>query len=471
MPINKLSLVALLMVISHALAGTTDEWKSRTIYQVLTDRFARGNGDSSPCQNLSNYCGGNYRGLINNLDYIANLGFDALWITPIIDNVDGGYHGYWARNWYDVNHNFGSKDDLKELVKACHDRGIWIMVDIVVNHVGPVGTDYSSIYPFNSPDHYHSYCMIDGGDFDGHNQWKVENCRLAGLPDLNQSNEWVRKELLDWVAYIRDEYNIDGFRLDTACEVEKSFWDELSNRAGIYIVGEVFSGNVGYVADYQNHLPGLLNYPMYFTLKDVFKGGQSMYNIKNRLDNDLTQFRDMDALGIFVDNHDNARFLNNDGRHNRFRSALVFSFFFRGISIMYYGSEQGYGGGNDPNNREQLWTNLDQGSSLYKFVQAAVNARKRNQVWNHPQLERWVDDNFYAFARGNLFIATTNNEGNQRRDIPVTWGDGTRLCNIFNGGDCLYVSYGKLNVSLDNAEPKVYEIVNGGNMKTKGEIL
>ena len=444
-------------------AGTTNEWKSRTIYQVLTDRFARSDNSNGSCDNLSGYCGGTYRGIINHLDYIQNMGFDAIWISPIVDNMDGGYHGYWARNWYSVNNHFGSEDDLKNFVDECHKRGIWVMVDIVMNHVAPVGTDYSSIYPFNSPDHYHSYCDIDDGDFNGGNQWKVENCRLAGLPDLNQGNQWVRNQLLDWISFIKDKYHIDGFRLDTACEVEKSFWDELTNRAGTYIVGEVFSGNTGYVADYQNHLPGLLNYPMYFTIKDVFKNSQSMFNIKNRLENDLSQFRDIDALGMFVDNHDNARFLNNDGRHNRFQSALTLGLFFRGISIVYYGSEQGFGGGNDPGNREPLWTNLDQGSDLYKFMQRAVGARKRNQVWNHPQEEKWVDDNFYAFARGNVLVTLTNNEGDQNRNIPVSWGEGTRLCNVLGDNDCVNVSGGKLNITLGNALPKVYEVQGSWN--------
>ena len=63
------------------------------------------------------------------------MGFDAIWITPVVDNYDGGYHGYWARNMYDVNHNFGSADDLKALVNACHSRDIWVMVDVVANHV------------------------------------------------------------------------------------------------------------------------------------------------------------------------------------------------------------------------------------------------------------------------------------------------------------------------------------------------
>lgn len=63
------------------------------------------------------------------------MGFDAIWITPVVDNYDGGYHGYWARNMYGTNSNFGSSEDLKRLVNICHSKDIWVMVDIVANHV------------------------------------------------------------------------------------------------------------------------------------------------------------------------------------------------------------------------------------------------------------------------------------------------------------------------------------------------
>ena len=195
-----------LIMLNFIYCGSTEEWKSRTIYQVLTDRFAREDGSTAPCQNLGNYCGGTYRGLINNLDYIQNMGFDAIWISPIVDNTDGGYHGYWARNWNKLNSNFGSDEDFFYFVSECHNRGIWVMVDIVMNHIGPVGTDYSSIYPFNSPDHYHNYCVIQDSDFNGGNQWNVEHCRLAGLPDLNQENPFVREQLLQWVENIKNTY-------------------------------------------------------------------------------------------------------------------------------------------------------------------------------------------------------------------------------------------------------------------------
>jgi alpha-amylase len=92
------------------------------------------------------------------LDYIKDLGFDAIWISPIVDNYDNGYHGYWARKIYEVNSHFGTKDDLKRLVTECHKRDIWVMVDVVGNHMGNTDTYYGNNAPFTSTDHYHSYC-------------------------------------------------------------------------------------------------------------------------------------------------------------------------------------------------------------------------------------------------------------------------------------------------------------------------
>ncbi len=168
------------MMLAAVQAGDTAAWKQRSVYQVLTDRFARGDGSTSACSNLSNYCGGNYQGMINELDYIKNMGFDAIWISPIVDNLDGGYHGYWARNWENVNANFGSASDLKALVDAAHAKDMWVMVDVVANHSAPIGDDFNQLYPLNKAEHYHSDCDINWND-----QWSVENCRLAGLPDLN----------------------------------------------------------------------------------------------------------------------------------------------------------------------------------------------------------------------------------------------------------------------------------------------
>lgn len=120
-------------------------------------------------------------------------------------------------------------------------------------------------------------------------------------------------------------------------------------------MGECFNGDPAYVGPYQQHVTGLFNYPMYYTIKDVYGGGKSMYGIKNRYEQEAPHFQDMDALGVFVDNHDNARFLNQYNNQVGFKSALTFALTSTGIPFYYYGSEQAYAGGNDPQNRESLW--------------------------------------------------------------------------------------------------------------------
>lgn len=249
------------------------------------------------------------------------------------------------------------------------------MVDVVANHVGPVGNDFSQIYPLNQASHYHSNCDIN----DWNNQWQVENCRLAGLPDINQSNSYVRQYLKDWIKNLVQKYGFDGIRIDTIPEVPKDFWSEFGQSAGVFQMGECFNGNDNYVGDYQNHVSGLFNYPMYYTIRDVWAYGKSMKNIATRWSSNKA-FKDIDALGIFVDNHDNNRFLNVKNNKVLFKSALTFALTARGIPFFYYGSEQGFAGGADPNNREPMWNNLDKTSDLYVYIKTLNKARKAESV-------------------------------------------------------------------------------------------
>jgi len=171
--LHRLIFFTLVFVLLNKIASKTkEEWKTRSIYQLLTDRFARTNADTSGCD-LSNYCGGTFKGIMNNLDYIQDMGFNAIWISPILENTANAYHGYHMKNLYNINPFFGSEQDFIDLVNECHKRDIWMMVDIVANHVGLVGTDFKQIYPFNDASHYHDYCVISGDDF-AHNQYRVE---------------------------------------------------------------------------------------------------------------------------------------------------------------------------------------------------------------------------------------------------------------------------------------------------------
>lgn len=443
-----------LLLVAMVSSADVNGWKSRTIYQLLTDRFWRSNGDTQSGCDLSQYCGGDWEGVRQQLSYIKDLGFDAIWISPVVDNQEPGYHGYWFRNWEKVNYHFGDEESLKRMVDTAHSMGIWVMVDVVANHVAPVGDDFSSIYPFNQGYHYHPSCPIN----DWNNQWQVEHCRLAGLPDLDQAQPYVRQYLKDWIKNHVQKFGFDGIRIDTVPHVEKSFWGEYAQYAGVYTIGEVFNGNDGYLGDYQNYLDALLNYGMYFTIKDVFGSGQSMYNIANRWASVSRNYKNPDVLGLFFDNHDNPRFLYNYPDWRSLKSAMAFTLTARGIPIFYYGSEQGFAGGNDPNNREPLWRAMNKGSDLYKFVQTINRARQAQGSASQPFAEKWVDDNLYAYTRGKLFVALTNRLNQQvHADVPNTgFNEGQTLCNIFYPTDCVKIVGGKLPVYLSNGEAKIF---------------
>lgn len=205
-----------------AQAATPDEWRSRSIYQVITDRFWRpDNSTTSDCDvTQKDYCGGTWKGIEYRLDYITTLGADAIWISPVTQNVPGAYHGYSQTNLYEVNENFGTAQDLKDLAAALHDRGMYLMVDVVINHFGSADAypdvDWSSYYPFNDSKYFHPYCTEDYT-----NTTSIEQCWLTDtLPDVNTERDDVQAAYADWIQWLIKEYDIDGLRLDTVEQID-----------------------------------------------------------------------------------------------------------------------------------------------------------------------------------------------------------------------------------------------------------
>ena len=147
------------------------EFRKRRFYQVLTDRFATSN--QKACKNLRHYCGGDYKGMISKLDYIKDLGYNGIWISPTVaqaENNNGAYHGYWFSDFYASNPRFGTDQDLKNLVKEAHKRDIYVISDVVYNHVGGCSggrNDFSCIKTFPKAEYYHDDCEIN----DYNNEW------------------------------------------------------------------------------------------------------------------------------------------------------------------------------------------------------------------------------------------------------------------------------------------------------------
>lgn len=129
-----------------ALTTEVDDWRDEVIYQLIVDRFANGdvNNDYNVSSNpevMSRHLGGDYQGVIDNVDYLDTLGVTAVWVSPIVVNVEedagvAGYHGYWTQNFKAVNPHFGDIVKFREMVDVLHERDIVVVLDIVVNHVG-----------------------------------------------------------------------------------------------------------------------------------------------------------------------------------------------------------------------------------------------------------------------------------------------------------------------------------------------
>ncbi|KAL7265920.1 hypothetical protein RUND412_011550, partial [Rhizina undulata] len=332
----------------HAADATA--WSTRSIYFVLTDRFAKTSSSTTACSDLSNYCGGTWAGMEAKLDYIQDLGFDAIWITPIVENVSGGYHGYWALDIYSLNTNYGSASDLLSLVAAVQARGMYMMIDVVANHMGDAAyTDYT---PFNAESYFHSYCVIS----DYTNQTNVEVCRITSdLPDIDTTDTSIRTIFQNWISDLVSTYKIDGLRIDTVKHVEKDFWTGFVNAAGVFAIGEVYHGDPAYIGPYQSYVPGLLNFPMYYSITTAYASKGSFADLVTQHDKVSADCASPELLGTFLDNHDVVRFLNVNSDWTLLKNALSYTLLARGIPILYGGTEQGYTGGADPANREDLW--------------------------------------------------------------------------------------------------------------------
>ena len=449
-----------------SISRTADEWKSRAIYQLMTDRFATSIASPPPCiVSEMKYCGGDHKGLKDHLDYIKGMGWDAIWISPIVKNAEGSYHSYHTIDFYGLNDHFGTEEDMQNLVKAMHDNDIWLMLDVVANHVGLVGNDFRSINPFNSPEHYHDPCTIT----DWTNYEMVEYCRLADLPDLKHENDYVADELLRWIKYMVDKYHVDGLRVDTVPEVPRWFWEKFNEACGVFQMGEVFNGNVEYVASYQGPLTATFNYPLYYSINDGFKGDMTYLHEYFTEKRDV--YPDATVLGVFIGNHDNPRFLHQDEWNQRTKKQLdnasVFSVFWEGIPIVYYGDEQYFDGGGDPGCREALWeSNFNTSTPLYQYYKQALNVRKKKEIWKKDLDELHYETDLYAFRRGDDILVVVTPEKTLTSTFDNKGGKlkQTQYFNIFDKNDKITIgSDNKITVSMTN-DPKVYIPVGEENL-------
>ena len=462
-------LIFLLLNNCLSASHSKDEWKSRAVYQIVTDRFAlTKDTDTKKCSFLNVTCGGTFNGIKNHLDYIKGMGFDAIWISPPLKNKEGSYHGYHNIDINSINEHFGTAQELKDLITACHDNDIWVILDAVPNHMGGGKEDIPTYNLFNKNEYFHlDMPGINCSNWDKYNQTIVENCAIYGMPDLKQENDFVKNTLIDWLKKTLNDYGFDGVRYADVPNVPKWFWGNFTVAANTYTLGivGVDSSNekdTQYVAGYEQYMDGVGNYPLYYAIRESFCTGTragSMNTLNSFIQNMQKIFKNPDYMGIWLGNHDKERFLHQCPQNISLRNAIVFTFFFQGIPIFYYGDEQYFNGGGDPQNREILFGHYDTNTEIYKLLKTINSIRKTEKIYEEDFIRRYNDDNHYIFTRGNVLIAVGNGD-TAPTDITLLkhgFKNGDKLCNALISGntDCITVINNELNMNLVG-EPKIY---------------
>ncbi|KAK5133489.1 hypothetical protein LTR08_007626 [Meristemomyces frigidus] len=472
-----------LALCQQSFAATAAQWRSRSIYQVLTDRFARSDGSTTATCDTGDrlYCGGGYKGIQNNLDYIQNMGFDAVWISPVTSQIIGdtvygyAYHGYWQQNLYELNTNFGTASDLKALSAALHARGMYLMVDVVVNHNGWSGAsttvDYTQFNPFNAESHYHPYCTIDYTDTA--NATNIEQCWVGDdsvtLPDLRTEDSDVAAGYQTWIGQLVANYSIDGLRIDTVMQVDTGFWSAFSAAAGVYMVGEVDEADADYVCGFQDYLPGVLNYGTYFALVSAFSSTSgSISDLATIMGTVKGACKDTSLLGTFSENHDQPRFASLTSDMALARNVVTFTMLDDGLPIIYEGQEQHYnalGGSSDPYNREAMWFSLyDQTAPLYTLI-ATLNALRKQAASDdatyltYQNYPIYTDTTTLAMRKGKMVTVLSNNGAAgaaYTQSIASGYAAGTAVTEVLTCATLTADSSGNLVVPMASGQPRVY---------------
>lgn len=464
-------------------APDTSWHKKQIMYFPLTDRFHDGDPSNNFAVDRSHpagFWGGDLKGLTEKLDYIKAQGATSIWLSPLADNTEQvkignyhgyGHHGYWIRDHYAVEEHQGSMADAQNLVKEAHKRGLKVVLDVVLNHVGP---DSKLL---QDPHIKETWFHNKGGINDWNNGQDVEQGDLGGLPDLKQSNPETYKYLLDNTLWWIKEVGVDGIRLDAVKHVSRDFWGkfvgdvkEQSGQEDLFVMGEAFHGDPNVVASYQKAgIDFLFDLPLYYTMRETFGQGQSMKRLGERLAQDHL-YADPGKLVTVLDNHDLPRFLStaNQGTagegDKRLLQAVAFQMTVRGVPSVYYGTEAAFSGGEDPHNREMM--DFEARPDIRAKFQGLTALRNGSAALQEGvQREMWSDDAVYAFSRATekeeVIAVFHNGMEASHRGIPLRaesqLRDGTVLVDTLSGQE-FTVNDGRIELPLEPLTPRILKV-------------
>lgn len=348
----------------------------RNYYEIFVYSFYDSNGDGI----------GDLQGVIEKLDYIEYMGFNGIWFMPIMPSPS--YHKYDVTDYYAIDEAYGTMEDFEMLVEECHNRGINVVIDFVINHSSSEhpwftqACDYlkgleagqepdASVCPY--VDYYHfskekannTYYQVAG------TEWYYEGAFWSGMPDLNLMNENVRKDIADIATFWIDK-GVDGFRIDAAKHFESATADnneilnwlytECTNlKSDFYMVSEVFDSIGIFAKYYGSETPSIFNFDAGQQTGMIFKAAKGYITAGEYIsklmsyDENFSGYNPNYIDAVFLTNHDMGRVAEacvNNEKSMKMSAGLMMMM--NGSPFVYYGEEIGMDSTSDKDENKRL---------------------------------------------------------------------------------------------------------------------
>ncbi|PAD42478.1 alpha-glycosidase [Bacillus sp. 7520-S] len=398
---------------------TPPEWVKETVwYQIFPERFANGDHSRDPESTLAwgsapptatNYFGGDLQGIVDRLDYLQKLGINGIYLTPIFKAFSN--HKYDTIDYLKVDPQFGDATTLKRLVDECHKRGIRVMLDAVFNHAGLYFPPFQDVLKHQQESEYIDWFHIRQFPVRAEEPPNYDTFAFTPLmPKLNTANEKVRDYLLNVATYWIKEFDIDGWRLDVANEVDHAFWREFRKRVkalkpDLYILGEIWHNALPWLQGDQ--FDGVMNYPLTDAIFDFVQHGKSATTFQHAVTKHLYSYPKLvnEVQFNLLGSHDTPRILTVSGGNKKLvKLSYLLLFSFPGSPCIYYGDEIGMAGENDPGCRAcMVWEEDQQDQELFQFLQKLIKLRK-----THHAMGTYDTLQFYDSGTEDVLLYSTS---------------------------------------------------------------
>lgn len=372
------------------MAHIPDWFRRAIVYQIYPDSFATSKGFISKCahtcdmngQTCESKNGGTLQGIRENLPYLQDLGITCIYMTPIF--AAASWHKYDTIDYFQIDPCFGTKDEFRKLVNECHERNIRVVLDGVFNHCGAGFFAFQDLLCNGANSRYRDWFYVKDFPVKGGAKPNYECFAYVDfMPKLNTGNPEVAQYILDVGTYWIREFDIDGWRLDVANEIDHDFWRKYrkairKEKDDAVLIGEIWDDSRSFLEGDQ--FDSVMNYNLTFAIVDtIARQEMSAKEFAERVSYLLMRYREpmQQAQMNLIDSHDVPRFLSQAGRsREKLKLAALFLLTHVGAPMVFYGDEQGIPGWHEIEYRQpMIWSSKD--TELYAFYKELIRLRKK----------------------------------------------------------------------------------------------